>query len=172
MLKQKDQQYFLFYCGGDINSMSGVRIATSSDPLGRPGSWFKWWEGEWFVAAASCHLQRLSPAMLLHASQPDMLEARLIVRALLDVMGGFPACAAESFSQPGLGGREGEVKELGVWGGNPSVTWNSYVQRWLLTWHSWEPFDVMLSSSTDLLDWAPAVRIVVVSTLCHVRVLL
>ncbi|BDA41752.1 hypothetical protein COCOBI_02-5450 [Coccomyxa sp. Obi] len=108
---KKDQQYYLFYCGGDIDSMSGVRIATSSDPLGRPGSWYKWWE--------------------------------------------------DSFSQPGLGGREGEVKELGVWGGNPSVTWNSYVQRWLITWHSWEPFDVMLSSSTDLLHWAPAVRIVV-----------
>lgn len=59
-----------------------------------------------------------------------------------------------------------------MWGGNPSVTWNSYVQRWLITWHSWEPFDVMLSSSTDLLHWAPAVRIVVVSTLCHVQVLL
>jgi len=71
--------------------------------------------------------------------------------------------AAETFSQPGLGGREGEVKELGVWGGNPSVTWNSYLQLWLITWHSWEPFDVMLSSSKDLLHWAPAVRIVVVS---------
>ena len=39
---------------------------------------------------------------------------------------------AESFSQPGLGGREGEVKELGVWGGNPSVLWNAYLDRWLM----------------------------------------
>ena len=39
---------------------------------------------------------------------------------------------AGSFSQPGLGGREGEVKELGVWGGNPSVTWNAYLERWLM----------------------------------------
>ena len=33
------------------------------------------------------------------------------------------------FSQPGLGGREGDIKELGA---NPSVIWNSYVERWLM----------------------------------------
>ncbi|CAL5219354.1 g1170 [Coccomyxa viridis] len=65
-----------------------------------------------------------------------------------------------SFSQPGLGGREGEVKELGVWGGNPSVTWNAYLERWLMVWHGWSPPNVYLSSSRDLLHWEPAVRIV------------
>ena len=24
------------------------------------------------------------------------------------------------------------MKELGVWGGNPSVTWNAYLERWLM----------------------------------------
>lgn len=46
---------------------------------------------------------------------------------------------AGSFSQPGLGGREGEVKELGVWGGNPSVTWNAYLERWLMVYPPWHP---------------------------------
>jgi len=44
-VQQKDQQYYLFYSGGDIDSMCGVRVATSSDPLARPGSWFKYWQG-------------------------------------------------------------------------------------------------------------------------------
>ena len=74
VLEQKDQQYYLFYCGGDIDSMSGVRIATSSDSLGRPGSWFKWWEGEWSFAAATWHLQCLLSTTLLHASQSHMFQ--------------------------------------------------------------------------------------------------
>lgn len=73
---------------------------------------------------------------------------------------------AGSFSQPGLGGREGEVKELGVWGGNPSITWNNYLQRWLMVWHGWDPPNILLSHSQDLLQWAPAVRIVVVRLCC------
>lgn len=43
---QKGQEYYLFYSGGDVDCMCGVRIAKSGDPLGRPGSWYKWWEGE------------------------------------------------------------------------------------------------------------------------------
>lgn len=69
---------------------------------------------------------------------------------------------AEAFSQPGLGGREAQIKDLGWWGANPSVTWNSYLQRWLMVWHEWGP-GVILSSSTDLVHWAPGVRIVLVS---------
>lgn len=74
-----------------------------------------------------------------------------------------PEWTAGSFSQPGLGGREGEVKELGAWGGNPSVTWNSHLERWLMVWHGWDPPVIHLSSSRDLLHWEPAVRIVEVS---------
>ena len=58
------------------------------------------------------------------------------------------------------------MKELGVWGGNPSVTWNDYLQRWLMVWHGWDPPNILLSHSQDLLHWAPAVRIVVVRLSC------
>lgn len=143
--------------------MCGVRIATSSDSLGRPGSWFKWWEGERLDATSTSRHAQFLPCMpctrCKSMHHPCALETYDSARNIANES----ACPTESFSQPGLGGREGEVKELGVWGGNPSVTWDSYLQRWLLTWHSWEPFDVMLSSSTDLLHWTPAVRIVVVS---------
>ena len=59
------------------------------------------------------------------------------------------------------------MKELGVWGGNPSVTWNDYLQRWLMVWHRWDPPNILLSHSQDLLHWAPAVRIVVVRLSCN-----
>ena len=53
--------------------------------------------------------------------------------------------------------------KLDVAGSNPSVTWNSHLELWIMVWHAWGPPNVVLSSSPDLLQWHPGVRIVVVS---------
>ena len=81
----------------------------------------------------------MSPRMHLDcAHAADVMSASTMSRALPSNAWHFDswslrrASPAGSFSQPGLGGREGEVKALGVWGGNPSVTWNAYLERWLM----------------------------------------
>jgi hypothetical protein len=67
-----------------------------------------------------------------------------------------------AFSEPGLGGRESLLEELQVWGGNPSVIWNAGLQLYIMTWHSWEGANLHISSSPDLMHWAPTVQLVAV----------
>ena len=75
---------------------------------------------------------------------------------------GARAARAGAFNEPGLGGRESYLEALEVWGGNPSVIWNSALQRYIMTWHSWACANLHISSSTDLLHWAPTVQLVAV----------
>ena len=70
-----------------------------------------------------------------------------------------------AFSEPGLGGRESFLTGLDAQGGNPSVIWNAFLKRWVMTWQSWTGY-VYISSSTDLLHWAPAVPLVAVRAPC------
>ena len=59
------------------------------------------------------------------------------------------------FTEPGLGGRATALPAFAKHpGGNPSVLWNTYLERWLITWHTWRG-DLWISSSTNLMDWSP-----------------
>lgn len=64
-----------------------------------------------------------------------------------------------SFTEAGLGGRNSPIPSLqGYAGGNPSVTFNSALNRWVMVWHTWEghspsPNSIYLSTSTDLFSW-------------------
>lgn len=84
-------------------------MAVSYDPQGRPGTWFKFFNG--------------------------------------------------SFSEPGLGGRNNSIPGLENYaGGNPSVHFNTYLQKWVMVWHTWDstsphPASFWLATSRDLLHW-------------------
>ena len=91
-------------------------IACSEDPLGKPGTWRKYYRGD--------------------------------------------------FREPGLGGRSSPIAGLvDHAGGNPSVHFNTYLQRWVMVWGTWErtsprPESIWLSTSDDLLKWsAPQVLV-------------
>lgn len=59
-----------------------------------------------------------------------------------------------AFSEPGLGGVATPIANLDqVHGGNPSVHWNTFLQRWIMVYHSW-PGSLMLSQSDDLVSWS------------------
>jgi hypothetical protein len=59
------------------------------------------------------------------------------------------------FTEPGLGGRATALPAFAKHpGGNPSVLWNTYLERWLIVWHTWRG-DLWISSSTNLMDWSP-----------------
>lgn len=56
-------------------------------------------------------------------------------------------------SSTGLGGRDVAVAGLSrIKGGNPSVSWNTYLNKWIMVYHSWAR-EVVLSTSEDGLVW-------------------
>ena len=65
-----DGALYLFYTGSGPDGNS-VRLARSTDPLGRPGSWYKYFEGAGtdhacaceLFAAAACHRQLRSTSL-------------------------------------------------------------------------------------------------------------
>lgn len=58
-----------------------------------------------------------------------------------------------SFSEPGLGGKNSPIPELNRYpGGNPSVHFNSFLQCWVMIWHTWSG-DLVWSTSRDLERW-------------------
>ena len=58
------------------------------------------------------------------------------------------------FDQPGLGGQSSPVPGLAsVPGGNPSVHYNSYLERFVMVWHSWVSLSIYISTSTDGIVW-------------------
>lgn len=81
-----------------------VTAAVSSDPEGKPGTWLKYFNGE--------------------------------------------------FSEPGLGGRDSPLPGVeAVHGGNASVHFNSYLGKWVMVYHGWDPQVSYISSSMDLIHW-------------------
>lgn len=58
------------------------------------------------------------------------------------------------FNQPGLGGESSAIPGLkSIPGGNPSVHYNSYLERFVMVWHSWETVSVYISTSIDGINW-------------------
>lgn len=66
----------------------------------------------------------------------------------------------DSFSQPGLGGRNSPIPDLRDFpGGNPSMHYNAFLQKWVMVWHTWDngtphPNSIYISTSEDLLHWS------------------
>lgn len=56
-------------------------------------------------------------------------------------------------SSTGLGGKDVAVDGLSkIKGGNPSVSWNTYLNKWIMVYHSWSR-EVIISTSEDGLVW-------------------
>lgn len=61
----------------------------------------------------------------------------------------------DGFTEPGLGGRATPIPSLARHsGGNPSVLWNTFLDRWVMVWHRWAG-DIWISTSKNLTDWSP-----------------
>jgi hypothetical protein len=57
------------------------------------------------------------------------------------------------FSEPGLGGKVSPVPILAERpGANPSVHWNTFLNRWVMVWHGWDG-NLYISASPDLFAW-------------------
>jgi len=65
------------------------------------------------------------------------------------------------FTEEGWGGKNSPIPSLmTVPGGNPSVHYNTALDRWVMIWHSWEgqssySKSLWLSTSEDLMNWTP-----------------
>jgi len=58
------------------------------------------------------------------------------------------------FNKAGLGGIDTPISSLsGVPGANPSVHWNTYLNRWVMVWHSWGG-DIYISTSNNGTVWS------------------
>ena len=61
------------------------------------------------------------------------------------------------FNEPGLGGKVSPIEGLVTRpGGNPSVHYNTELQRWFMVWHTWTG-NLVYSWSRDLIRWEPPV---------------
>ena len=59
-----------------------------------------------------------------------------------------------AFTEPGLGGNETPVPGLSP-GANPSVHWNTHLEKWVMVWHSWgNTGRINLSVSADGISWS------------------
>ena len=64
------------------------------------------------------------------------------------------------FNQPGLGGQGSPIDGLkSNPGGNPSVHYNSYLETWIMIYHTWSG-DLVYSSSHNLVDWENPVSLI------------
>lgn len=58
------------------------------------------------------------------------------------------------FSQPGLGGESTPIPGISSKpGGNPSVHYNSYLEKFVMVWHSWVSTSIYISTSSDGVVW-------------------
>ena len=65
----------------------------------------------------------------------------------------FKWVEGEAFSEQGLGGKDIPLANINKFpGGNPSVHWNTLLQRWVMVWASWEG-KVCISSSVKATEW-------------------
>jgi hypothetical protein len=62
----------------------------------------------------------------------------------------------KDFTQPGIGGQHsylpGAISQWPNTGANPSISWNTYLNKWLMVYHSWQGA-VMVTASLDLINW-------------------
>lgn len=79
-----------------------IMLAMSEDRLGRPGTWYKYYEG--------------------------------------------------SFSEPGLTGLSSQLDGLVIAGGNPSIHFNEYLNKYVIVYHGWNR-NIYLSTSPDGINW-------------------
>lgn len=94
-------RYYCYYT--PASGSTTISMAVSSVPDGAPGSWYKWYNGE--------------------------------------------------FSQPGIGGLQTPVAELSSRpGANPSVHWNTYLNRFVMVWHGWDG-KIYISTSEEGEVW-------------------
>jgi len=60
----------------------------------------------------------------------------------------------DEFSEPALGGQETPLPGLDlVAGANPSVHWNTHLNEWIIVYHGWDPAEIYISGSQDLIHW-------------------
>ena len=68
--------------------------------------------------------------------------------------GTWKKCFEGGFTEPGLGGRATPIPAFAKHrGGNPSVQWNTFLNKWIIVWHRWEG-DMWISMSDDLATWS------------------
>jgi len=59
-----------------------------------------------------------------------------------------------AFSQPGIAGDQTPIAGLkNFTGGNPAVHFNTYLNRWVMAYHGWEPPVLYVSTSADGMTW-------------------
>ncbi|MDF1548700.1 MAG: T9SS type A sorting domain-containing protein [Bacteroidales bacterium] len=59
-----------------------------------------------------------------------------------------------AFTEDGLGGQHTKLPGLSsASGGNPSVHWNTYLDKWVMVWHGWSPPVIYISASADGVNW-------------------
>ena len=69
-----------------------------------------------------------------------------------------------AFTEDGLGGQHTRLPGLeNAPGGNPSVHWNTYLEKWVMVWHGWSPPKIYLSVSEDGVHWDEPKSIIVSS---------
>ena len=87
-----------------------IRLAVSYDPLGAPGTWKKYYDGE--------------------------------------------------FNEDGLGGMSSPLSNLsGIGGANPSVHWNTFFKKWVMTYHGWDG-GIYVTLSSDGVNWESPKKII------------
>jgi hypothetical protein len=58
------------------------------------------------------------------------------------------------FTEDGLGGEQSPLPGLENYpGGNPSVHWNTYLNKWVMVWHGWAPAKIYVSVSANGINW-------------------
>ena len=62
--------------------------------------------------------------------------------------------------ETGLGGPNTSISGLSAYhGGNPSVMYNTYLEKWIMVYHSWQSY-IVLSYSEDGITWSSPVTLI------------
>jgi len=64
-----------------------------------------------------------------------------------------------SWNSPGLGGDCDPILSSHA-GANPSLHWNTYLNKWIMVWQAWADESIYLSGTTDFINWDPPVKII------------
>lgn len=102
-----------------------MSMATSSDPMARPGTWYKWYRNGGHRVAGKCSVRPSD----------------------------FGFASRLGFNSPGLGGQHDYISNFdSVAGANPSVHFNTYLGKWIMVYHSWTGA-VFITASKDTIWW-------------------